>query len=146
MPQFTALAKDIYICAQLRESDLPEVARAGFKTVICHRPDHEEDGQPDFADIAGKLHTLGIARTHHQPVTMPAVGVQDAQTLAETLAAESGHTPVLMFCRTGTRSAVLWNMIQAASGADIDTLIRNAAENGIDLSPARAKLESAAEK
>jgi uncharacterized protein (TIGR01244 family) len=44
--------------------------------------------------------------------------------------------PVLAFCRSGTRSIVIWSLGQAQSGArPRDELVRLGAEAGYDLSP-----------
>jgi uncharacterized protein (TIGR01244 family) len=41
----------------------------------------------------------------------------------------------LAFCRSGTRSTYLWALARASRGADPESLVRQAAEAGYDLTP-----------
>ena len=43
------LDEHLYISPQLTEADAEQISLLGIKTVICNRPDHEEEGQPDFS-------------------------------------------------------------------------------------------------
>jgi uncharacterized protein (TIGR01244 family) len=56
-------------------------------------------------------------------------------------ALESATGPVLAYCRSGTRSTLLWALAEASNGADPDELSATAAAAGYDLSPIRALLE-----
>ena len=40
------LADNLYIAPQLTEADVQEAAKLGIQTVICNRPDGEEENQP----------------------------------------------------------------------------------------------------
>jgi len=51
------------------------------------------------------------------------------------LAAADG--PVLAFCRSGTRSTLVWALARARSGDDAETLSAKAAAAGYDLTPIR---------
>ena len=42
---FSQLAENIYISAQISEQDIEEMLALGIQTVICHRPDDEEENQ-----------------------------------------------------------------------------------------------------
>jgi uncharacterized protein (TIGR01244 family) len=44
---------------------------------------------------------------------------------------------VLAYCRSGTRSTLLWALAKASGGADLDGLSRCAEGAGYDLSPVR---------
>ena len=43
------LADNLYIAPQLTEADVQEAAKLGIQTVICNRPDGEEENQPSSA-------------------------------------------------------------------------------------------------
>lgn len=45
------LDEHLYISPQLTKADAEQIAQLGIKTVICNRPDREEESQPDFAQI-----------------------------------------------------------------------------------------------
>ena len=55
-------------------------------------------------------------------------------------ALDEAEGTMLAFCRSGTRSTFLWALAQANRGADGETLVRQAAEAGYDLSPIRPHL------
>jgi len=62
------LADNLYIAPQLTEADVQEAAKLGIQTVICNRPDGEEENQVTFKQVEGWLEAAGIREHHHQPV------------------------------------------------------------------------------
>ena len=40
------ISEQLSVSPQLLPSELPDVAAAGFKSIICNRPDGEADDQP----------------------------------------------------------------------------------------------------
>ena len=48
---------------------------------------------------------------------------------------------VLAYCRSGTRSTLLWSLAQAKAGKDPDAIARSAAEAGYDVSPVRPAMD-----
>lgn len=135
------LTDQLYIAPQLQEEDIAAAAALGIRSVICNRPDAEEAGQPAFADIQQLLARHGIGHSRHQPTTAPAITPADAaafQALLDELPA-----PVLAYCRTGTRSTLLWAISQAAAGQHPDDLIEQARQVHVDLQPFAARLHAA---
>ncbi|HEX8572038.1 MAG TPA: TIGR01244 family sulfur transferase [Allosphingosinicella sp.] len=114
---------------QIFPADLPALAAAGIRLIVNNRPDGEEPGQPASAKIEAAARAAGLDY-RHIPVSggFPAARVE---ALAEAL----DHGPVLLFCRSGTRSAWLWALARASRGAQAPALIRQAAEAGYDLRP-----------
>lgn len=100
----TKLSDTLSVAGQVQPDEVADMARAGFKSIICNRPDDEEPGQPDFADIAAAAQAQGMA-VRHIPVdaTRPVEMQKDefARALAELPA------PVLAYCRTGNRCTML---------------------------------------
>ncbi len=96
------------ICGQLSPEDLAEVARLGFRSVICNRPDHEGGAeQPTSETLAREAGALGL-RFAYLPVVANAITpdhVRQMKALLDELPA-----PVLAFCRTGNRSAILYDL------------------------------------
>lgn len=84
---------------QLCPEDLPAVAGAGFRVLVCVRPDGEKRGQPDFATIAAAAARLGLTARH-----IPVSGQPSAGQIAafRCILAEAGG-PVLGWCRSGMR-------------------------------------------
>ncbi len=132
------ITPDFAAAPQIAATDLPEAARRGFRTLICNRPDGEEPGQPDFAEIEKAASELGMA-VHYLPISN-AVGLttETVDALEKLLA--KAERPVLAFCRSGTRSTMAWGMAMSAS-EDPETLIRAAATAGYDLAPLRPAME-----
>eukprot|EP01093_Parvamoeba_rugata_P009443 TRINITY_DN2617_c0_g4_i1.p1 TRINITY_DN2617_c0_g4~~TRINITY_DN2617_c0_g4_i1.p1 ORF type:complete len:106 (+),score=5.49 TRINITY_DN2617_c0_g4_i1:790-1107(+) len=54
------LSDDLTVSPQLPLDAIDEIAKAGYKTIICNRPDNEDPGQPSFAEIAAKAEAAGI--------------------------------------------------------------------------------------
>ncbi|MBP3222179.1 MAG: TIGR01244 family phosphatase [Neisseriaceae bacterium] len=107
---FTQISPDLYISGQIDEDDIAELLRLGIKTVICHRLDGEDIGQPNFADLAAKIRAAGIEHTYHQPIANVAAISQDTALLLQHILQES-ELPALAFCRSGRRSAVVCSLL-----------------------------------
>jgi len=55
------LTNTISVADQISEADLTEIAQAGFKSLICNRPDGEGSDQPGFKEIEIAAKALGLA-------------------------------------------------------------------------------------
>jgi uncharacterized protein (TIGR01244 family) len=100
------VAADVCVAPQLTPEAMAEAARAGFRSVINNRPDFEHGpDQPSSAEIEAAARSAGL-EYRHLPVDG---GWQTPQEIAAAarLLAELPR-PVLMFCRSGARSARLF--------------------------------------
>eukprot|EP01035_Chromulina_nebulosa_P035974 gene35974-48391_t len=61
------------VSPQIALADLDQIKAMGFRSIVCHRLDDEDPGQPDFAAIAARASELGI-ETAHIPVVGPPTG------------------------------------------------------------------------
>jgi uncharacterized protein (TIGR01244 family) len=66
------------------------------------------------------------------------------QVQAMRAALDSAEGAVLAYCRSGTRSTLLWALAEASRGADTAELARAAAGAGYDLAPVRAAMDALA--
>lgn len=105
------ISEQLSVSPQLLPSELPDVAAAGFKSIICNRPDGEADDQPAFADIEAAATANGLA-VRYIPVTPELMSPELAATFGQAVSELPG--PILAYCRTGNRSAMMWSMSQAA--------------------------------
>ncbi len=105
------LSDDFAVLAQIEAADLEGIAQAGYRTVICNRPDSEEGAVP-HQQIAEAAAGFGLDFVY-LPVVSGQITEQDVTDMAEVLAA--AKTPVLAYCRSGTRSGHLWQAAQAKS-------------------------------
>ena len=49
------------VSGQITVEEVDEIKALGFKSIVCHRPDGEEFGQPEFAAVAKRAQELGHA-------------------------------------------------------------------------------------
>lgn len=93
------------VTGQISVDDLDQIKAMGFKSIVCHRPDGEEDGQPLFADIAERAQELGLSISH---VPVGRFGV-DADAVAGMVdALDEFERPMLGYCRSGARSTATY--------------------------------------
>nr|WP_301332685.1 TIGR01244 family sulfur transferase [Parerythrobacter lacustris] len=115
---------------------MQELAGAGYRTVICNRPDGEEPGQPTVAAIREAAEAAGLA-FHHIPVAGGAFPEPAIRSFADVRAAADGK--VLAYCRTGTRSITL-DALANVENLGIGERIEAAQRAGYDLSALRERL------
>jgi uncharacterized protein (TIGR01244 family) len=134
---FRKLDDSISVAGQISPQDIAEAARQGFTFVINNRPDGEQPGQPTSAEMeaAAKAAGLGYAAI---PITHAGFSEEQVAAMSDALAAATG--PVLAFCRSGTRSTLVWALARSRAGDDTAELADKAAGAGYDLSPIRALL------
>ena len=130
-----SLAPGFCVSPQLQRLDLPALARR-FHMIVNNRPDGEAPDQPGSAVLEAEARGLGLAYKHI-PVTPGQPSDEAAAAFAAALGESDG--PVLAFCRTGTRSAMLWALCEAEH-RDADDIIRTAAAAGYDIEALRPRL------
>lgn len=133
---FTKLSPAFSVSPQISEADVERAARDDFRLVIDCRPDHEEQGQPEFREVAEWATKRGLA-AKHVPVT--AANMDDAAVadFAAALAAAGG--PAIGYCKTGRRASALWALSQAMPlGAE--AVLAAAREAKVDLEPWKARI------
>lgn len=130
------LDERVFVSGQLRPEDMAEIAALGVATIVNNRPDGEEPGQPSGDEIADAAEAAGLVYRE-----VPVAGGIDAdqiEAMAEVLADAEGK--LLLYCRSGMRSAFLWALAQRGSGLSGDEVIARAAAAGYDLRPIRSLL------
>jgi uncharacterized protein (TIGR01244 family) len=124
------LAPGICAAGNLDQSDIEALAASGVRTIVNNRPDGEDRGQLEAAEARRIAEGLGLAY-HHIPVTMASLSQADVDAFAAVLA--SSPTPIVAYCRSGTRCALLWGLARMRDGVDPGTLVADAARGGIDI-------------
>jgi uncharacterized protein (TIGR01244 family) len=89
---------------QIQPDDVRLIAEAGYKGIVCARPDNEDRNQPAFADIAEVAERFGI-KTFHIPVTGP---LTEGQLIRFEQARAETDGPILGYCRSGGRAGSLY--------------------------------------
>ena len=134
------LTSELSVSPQIAAADLAAVKAAGFRSVICHRPDSESSDQPLFREIEDAASAQGLV-IRHQPIVSGKLSDVDAAAF-DALVRELPK-PILAYCRTGTRSASLWSLTEAtrrslpdiltatkAAGYDMSGIVRRIANGG----------------
>ena len=132
------LSPRFFVSEQITTADLGVASAQGIKTVINNRPDNEAQGQPRSADLAAAAEELGM-----QFVNLPVVAgrLTDENIDQFERANRTLQGPILMYCRTGTRSTCLWALNEAKT-LDVDAVMATTAQAGYDLTALRARLIS----
>ena len=138
--QINNVDSDISVAPQIAAADMAALAQAGFKTIICNRPDGEGNDQPLFHEIEEAAKQAGIT-AHYLPVESGKVSDEDAEKFGRTL--DAAPKPALAYCRSGTRSITLWSLSRAgriplpeilekakSAGYDMHGVVRRIANNG----------------
>lgn len=131
-----------HVSPQISVEDVPALKAAGFKKVICNRPDAEVPPSHQSATIGTALAEAGIAYDvlplTHQTMTPENVAKQAAL-------ANDGEGPVLAYCASGTRCTVVWAFGQVGK-MGTDEILQTAAEAGYDLAGLRPTLDALSEQ
>lgn len=136
------LTSKLYVAAQIAVSDVEAMAAKGIRTIISNRPDCESADQPETQVIADTARQCGV-RFVHIPVVSGAIS--DANIDDFETAIQSAEAPILAYCRTGTRSTMLWALMTAKS-QDVEDILSTAQHAGYDLAPLRSRLQGRQKK
>ena len=110
-----AVADGVSVAPQLGIESMAEARQAGFRSVVNNRPDFEHGpDQPASAEIAAAAAAEGL-QYRHLPVDGAYQSPEQAAALKALLAELPG--PVLLFCRSGARSARLYQLSLDAPSA-----------------------------
>lgn len=123
--------KTISVSPQISVDDLAAIRAAGYRSIICNRPDGEGADQPTFAEIENAAGKQGLEACY-LPVVSGRVRDKDAEEFGEALA--SLPKPVLAYCRTGTRSATLWSLAKGAEDMALPDILMKTKQAGYDMS------------
>ena len=118
------------VAPQIDETDVEEIAAQGYKTIVANRPDGEGGvDQPRMGSIRTKAEQLGLTF-----VALPFSGAPTPDIIERTQSIlNEAPTPVLAYCRTGTRSITAWALTHAGQGQG-EEIADAAAGAGYDLS------------
>ena len=108
------LDQQVTVAPQIRPEDVPHIAAAGYRVVMCNRPDGEEAGQADWAEVAEACRHNGIT-----PKYVPQADRDPTEHAVASFDAIMRETrgKVFAYCRTGTRCEILWNAAKARQHA-----------------------------
>ncbi|MCB5425246.1 TIGR01244 family phosphatase [Altererythrobacter sp. CC-YST694] len=139
MSDFRKLDEAVYASPQIGVAEIADAAALGVTLVVNNRPEGESDDQTPGAEIEAAAHAAGMDYIAI-PVTMQTLSQDDVASMAQALGEAKG--PVLAYCRSGTRSTLLWSLAEAKRGRDPEEVAAAAAAAGYDVSPVRAAMDA----
>lgn len=140
---FTKLSDTVWVAAQITVDDVARAAAQGIRLIINNRPEDESPDQTPGEAIAAAARAAGLA---YVAIPVTHAGFSQPQIAALGTALDAADGPVLAYCRSGTRSTLLWALTQASRGGDPQSLAAQAAQAGYDITPVRALVDMLAGK
>jgi sulfide:quinone oxidoreductase len=140
MANIVFIAPNFAVAGQLEAEDFAEIARIGFGTVINNRPDGEEDAQ--LRSDAAADHALRAGLNYHHVPAGKLDLFSDPVVDAVEAAIGSGG-PVLAYCKSGTRSAIIWAAASARK-VPLDEVLSLLSKAGFDFDFLSDELEEQA--
>ena len=135
---FRKLDDRVSASPQITVDDIAAAAGQGVRMIVNNRPEGESEDQTPGDTIADAARAAGMDYVAI-PITHAGFSEAQVRAMADALAAAQG--PILAYCRSATRSTLLWALAEASTGASPDDLAAKAAAAGYDLSPIRAMLD-----
>jgi uncharacterized protein (TIGR01244 family) len=129
---FRPLSERFAAAPQISEADVAEARSRGFSMIINNRPEHESDDQTSGADIEAAARAAGL---DYVVIPITHAGFSETQVDGLIEAMERADGPILAYCRSGTRSTLLWALAQARLGNDPAAVAAQARAAGYDVSP-----------
>jgi uncharacterized protein (TIGR01244 family) len=111
--EYREITDNYSVSGQITPDEIAAVKAAGFKSLICNRPDDEQPGQPSAASVAAAAQAAGLAFVHI-PVVSGQITAENVADQAAALKRLQG--PVFAYCRSGARCTNLYAMIQQSKG------------------------------
>lgn len=107
--EYRQITEDYAVSGQIAAEDVGAIKAAGFKSVICNRPDEEQPGQPPQDAIKAAVEGAGLAFRYIPVISgqMTQDNVEDQATALDEL-----EGPVFAYCRSGARCTNLYGLVQ----------------------------------
>ena len=135
---FRSITTDIMVAPQISVAAVAEAKAAGVALIINNRPEGESDDQIPGADIEAAARAAGM---EYIAIPITHSGFSQPQVMAMVAALQGAQGKILAYCRSGTRSTLLWALAESAQGGDPDALTNMAAKAGYDVSPVRPLMD-----
>ncbi|HEX7858099.1 MAG TPA: TIGR01244 family sulfur transferase [Sphingobium sp.] len=137
-----ALTEKLYVAPQISVDTVTEAAGLGVSLIINNRPEGESADQTpgDTIEAAAKAEGLAYSAI---PVTHAGFAPWQIDALDEALNG-LGDGKALLYCRSGTRSTLLWALSRARAGDDVETVGQTARSAGYDIASIRQIMDALA--
>ena len=139
---FRQLTPNLYVSPQISVDQVEEAKALGITVIINNRPDDEEPGQTSGAAVEAAAKAAGIAYAA-VPVAHGGFAPWQLDGMAAALD-KASEGKALAYCRSGTRSTLLWALTRARAGDHPAMLTEKAEAAGYDLTPVRQIMDALA--
>ena len=131
------LSPDYSVASQILVEDVATILRAGFKSVICNRPDQENPVYCQIKAVKTAVLAAGLEFAENF-FDSHSFGLDKVQRQAQLI--KQLPSPVLAYCASGNRCSVIW-AFSLAGTLEIDAILKATTHAGYQLSHLRPQLE-----
>lgn len=136
--KLAVLTPNVTALPQPTAEEIGDLAQRGYRSIIGNRPEGETPDQPAWTELKAAAAANGMEAVQI-PVVASKISGRDVEAFRDAL--ERLPKPIAAFCRTGTRSTLLWALANQGN-LTVDERISIAAKEGYDLQPFRTLLET----
>ena len=129
--------KNFYAAHQIKAKDIAQLKQEKFEYVLCNRPDNEVQDQPSAEVIKSECLANGIEFLH-LPISP---GDFNLEVIMETEKVLKTAKKTLAYCRTGTRSTMLWAFAKTKD-LEVDEVLKITDHSGYNFQHLKELLET----
>ena len=129
--------KNFYAAHQIQAKDIAQIKQEKFEYVLCNRPDNEVQDQPSAEVIKSECLANGIEFLH-LPISP---GDFNLEVIMETEKVLKTAKKTLAYCRTGTRSTMLWAFAKTKD-LEVDEVLKITDHSGYNFQHLKELLET----
>jgi sulfide:quinone oxidoreductase len=129
--------ENFYAANQIQAKDIAQLKQEKFEYVLCNRPDNEVQDQPSAEVIKSECLANGIEFLH-LPITP---GDFNLEAIMETEKVLKTAKKTLAYCRTGTRSTMLWAFAKTKD-LEVDEVLKITDHSGYNFQHLKELLET----
>lgn len=143
MQSIVYIASDIAVTGELTAEDVAAAAALGFRSIVNNRVDGESDDQLSGHAEAVHAWRNGLRYAHVPASKIDLFTDPVIEGVAEAL--ENLPRPVLLHCKSGMRSAIVWAAAEARH-SPVDSVLNALGAAGFDLDFLRDELDAQADR
>lgn len=143
MQRIVNLTPDIAATGELRADDIAEAAALGFRAIVNNRPDGEEEGQLNNHTEASLAWRNGLLYRFVPSSKLDLFTDSVVEGMVEALA--NLPRPILLHCKSGMRSAIIWAAANARK-QPVDDVLAALQAAGYELDFLRDELDAQADR
>ena len=129
--------KNFYAAHQIQANDIAQLKQEKLEYVLCNRPDNEVQDQPSAEVIKSECLANGIEFLH-LPISP---GDFNLEVIMETEKVLKTAKKTLAYCRTGTRSTMLWAFAKTKD-LEVDEVLKITDHSGYNFQHLKELLET----